>query len=291
MKLESLAQKLLMSVGEPIPEDAGPPVLSDVQWQSLGITHPYVIFMTGRCGSTWLTSMLKNTGLVGNPGEFFNGDVAKRECRDTRGLTEYFSSVVARESTNGRFGIEIDSIRLQQIESLINWPSVFNAGHVTTFFLYRYDILAQAWSWVSAKKSGIWHLRTHVKSESIRRQDSVPTEADLVKEILRIRKNEEWLEEFFSKQGYRPHYLAYESLVTELATEVTVILKLLSVECSSISEPSVPKIPAVSKIQYEAKHDLLAQFSCKHKEAMSMLRRDRFGTTSSQLSELFDQSC
>jgi LPS sulfotransferase NodH len=285
MKIGILASNLLQSVGEPLPSDADPPMLRNVDWHAHGVTHHYVIFMTGRCGSTWLTSVLKNTGLAGNPGEFFNGDVAKRECRSASGLGDYFLSVVDRESSNGRFGIEIDAIRLKQIEMFVDWPSVFPAGSGATFFLYRRDILAQAWSWVSAKKSGLWHIRAN-HTQPASSVDTLPSEKELAKEIVRIRECEEYLEAFFQEQGYEPHYLDYESLVTELPTEVATILKKLSVDNMDLGETLASSKTSVSKIQYSAKHHVLAEFNHKHSHALALLRRDRFGIGSKRLSEL-----
>ena len=34
----------------------------DVDWTGLGVEKKYIIFMTGRCGSTWLTHLLADTG-------------------------------------------------------------------------------------------------------------------------------------------------------------------------------------------------------------------------------------
>jgi LPS sulfotransferase NodH len=285
MKIGILASKLLQSVGEPLPNEADQPMLRNVDWQAHGVTHPYVIFMTGRCGSTWLTSILKNTGLVGNPGEFFNGDVAKRECRTPSGLGDYFLSVVDRESTNGRFGIEIDAIRLKQIELFVDWPSVFPTGSAMTFFLYRRDILAQAWSWVSAKKSGLWHIRAN-HTQPVSSIDMLPSEKELAKEIVRIRECEEYLEAFFQEQGYEPHYLDYELLFTELPTEIATLLKKLSVHDMELGETLASAPTSVSKIQYSEKHHLLADFNHKHSRTLALLRRDRFGVGSKQLSAL-----
>ena len=285
MKIGSLANKLLLSVGEPLPDETDLPMLRNVDWPAHGVTHPYVIFMTGRCGSTWLTSILKNTGLAGNPGEFFNNDVAKRDCRTTSGLGDYFLSVVDRESSNGRFGVEIDAIRLKQIEIFIDWPSVFPAESAATFFLYRRDILAQAWSWVSAKKSGLWHIRAN-HTQPASSDDALPSEDELAKEIVRIRECEEYLEAFFQEQGYEPHYLDYESLVTELPTEIATILKKLAVDDMDLGETLASGKTSVSKIQYSAKHHLLADFNHKHSHALALLRRDRFGIGSKRLSEL-----
>ena len=285
MKIGPLATKLLQTLDEPLPGAGAGPMLREFDWQAHGVTHPYVIFMTGRCGSTWLTTVLKNTGLAGHPMEYFNGDVARREREfsGATGLADYFSAAVRRDATGGRFGVEIDAVRMQQVEPFVDWRAVFPPDRITAFFLHRRDILAQAWSWVAAKKTGIWHLRANRNFVQEPKDTSLPTDAELAREIVRIREGEEYLEAFFARIGYKPFYLDYELLMAELTTEVATILRLLGFDEERIAAAPVAEVGATRKMQYSDRQLVLSQFNHRHRDAMAQLRRDRFGMSSAEL--------
>ena len=286
--LGALARDLLKTVGQSL-ESLHPEVLlRDFDWSARGITHPYVIFMTGRCGSTWLTSLLKGTGLVGNPDEFLNAHVAGHNPKSPRnGLEGYFEYLSANESSNGRFGLEVDSTRLKETEPLIEWNTVFSTQVTTTFFLYRRDLLSQAWSWVSAKKSGIWHIRTG-SEKSERKTETIPTHAELRKEMVRIRTGEEFLEGFFLRHGYRPFRIAYESLVAEQTVTTTTILRMLGISEMHVEAVAQAGGGSLTKLGYSDKQRILAEFNCRHRNAMDAIDRDRFGIGSADLAKLLD---
>lgn len=287
MKMGRHAELLLQAVGEPA-ADSNNPLLSDFDWAGHGVSHPYIIFMTGRCGSTLLTSILQETGLVGNPREFFNEQVARYESDGAQGLHGYLSTLTQKETSCGRFGIEIDSTRLRDIEGLIDWSSVFPSPSTRTLFLYRSSLPAQAWSWVSARKSGLWHARAHGKHSGPSVSEALPTEHELVQEIIRIRRDEEYLQRFFGRYGYQPYYIDYESLLTDIDTETRTILRILSVDCDNISNEQITADnKAVAKIRYVEKNRALAEFNSKHANALSVLRKNRFHISVGELADLF----
>src|SRR5690606_36549317 len=242
-----------------------------------GVDQLYSIFMTGRCGSTWLTSLLQETNLAGNPGEFFNAHVARRECIGTPGLHGYLSTLAGKQATRGRFGLEIDAARLREIEAIIDWKTVFPALSTKCIFLYRSNLPAQAWSWVSAKKTGLWHVRIGAKVPSPSVSEALPTTAELISEMVRIRRDEEYLEGFFKRHGYQPYYLDYESLLTEVDSEIRALLRILSVDCEEASTVQIKaEGRSVAKIRYTEKDRAMAAFNSEHASALSMLRRNRF---------------
>lgn len=281
---------LLDAVGEPLPAARDIPVLKDFDWSAHGVDQLYSIFMTGRCGSTWLTSLLQETNLAGNPGEFFNAHVAKRECVGAPGLHGYLSALAKKHATRGRFGFEIDAARLRGIEALIDWKTVFPVLSTKCIFLYRSNLPAQAWSWVSAKKTGLWHVRIGAKAASSSVSEALPTTTELVAEMVRIRRDEEYLEKFFERHGYQPYYLDYESLLTEVDSEVRALLRILSVESEDASTVQIrAEGKSVAKIQYTEKGRAMAGFNSEHASALSMLRRNRFQINAEQLNEMFSR--
>jgi len=280
-------KNLLSAVGELRPADRGRALLSDFDWQSHGVSHPYIIFMTGRCGSTWLTSLIRKTGLAGNPDEFFNANVARCQASTDGGLPGYLSSLAQRQSMNGRFGLQIDAARLRDIQAAIDWQTVFPSSRVNTFFLYRRNILAQAWSWASAKKTGLWHLQASQETAGPSASEASPDSAELVTQMVRIRKDEQFMEEFFSTQGYEPYYLDYESLRCELDLEMRTILRILSLDYAEAHEPPTENEQTVRRIEYTEKSRVLSDFSALHRQALSILRRRRLKISPEEIGELF----
>lgn len=285
-RLGALCTQFLNAVRQAAPDAGAQQLLKTFDWQAHGITHPYLIFITGRCGSTWLTNLLRQTRLVGNPDEFFNADVALCKVKaGESGLQEYFAKVVRTESMNQRFGLQIDPLRLVQSQPIIDWPGVFPAEGTSCFYLYRQDLLAQAWSWVVAQRSGFWHANGQFgEVAQTRSVDYLPSERELAAEMVRIRVTEEQLDEFFVRSGYQPQYMAYESLLSELGTQLALVfLKLGLAESGSVIEGLQSASPGIEKLKYNQKQRTLAEFSCKHATILNELQRARFKTSSLQL--------
>ena len=288
-RLGALCQQLLETVRQESPTEGEPPLLRSFDWHEHGIKQPYLIFMTGRCGSTWLTNLLRKTRLVGNPDEFLNADVARYKIKPGQsGLQEYFSGVVRTESMHGRFGLQVDPLRLVQSQAIIDWPAVFPTAGTQCFYLYRQDLLAQAWSWVVAQRSGYWHANGQFTDVAQNRSlDYVPTERQLAEEMVRIRATEEQLDAFFVRFGYKPQYIPYESLLSELSTQLSLIfLKLgLDEEIGPVIEGLQSASPGIDKLKYNQKQRILAEFSITHAAVMNDLHVARFRSSSAQLRE------
>jgi hypothetical protein len=56
----------LFADGQPI----GAPCNTAFDWNGSTINSSYIIFITGRCGSTLLTHLIKSTQLAGDPDEY-----------------------------------------------------------------------------------------------------------------------------------------------------------------------------------------------------------------------------
>src|SRR5690242_16628012 len=77
--------------------------LTDFDWRTRSVSVTYVIFITGRCGSTLLTKALADTGLCGTPEEFFNEENIAwltAERRKPIALKEYLEMVVSDNASN-----------------------------------------------------------------------------------------------------------------------------------------------------------------------------------------------
>ena len=124
----------------------------------------YVIVFTARSGSTWLTSLLSGTELLGHPEEYINPefilDVAKfLNCRRTESFLEILSR--RRKTPNGIFGIEAREVDIRLFGKEVFFKT-FNAE--TEFFnLWRENIVAQAISLYRAVTTKRYHSNEKVE--------------------------------------------------------------------------------------------------------------------------------
>lgn len=256
--------------------------LEGFEW---GEVDPYVIFTTGRCGSTWLAEMLASTEAGGDPREWLNSDVASYSGALGNSLPEYFSNVVAKYSPGNHFGLEIDPLRVEDTLSLVDWRAMFPSGQTRTFFLYRRDLVAQAWSWVHAEKSGYWHTPDPNDPDDQARPtvlpEHAPTMRELADRVVELRRQEECLSSFFADHGYRPRFIEYEALVADPSGVVTSIL-------SDLGAPSETfEVQAKSKpVPYDdSKAEVLKKFKAFNWPALAMLENDRLKTSSRYLED------
>jgi LPS sulfotransferase NodH len=224
----------MRAIAECFPDGPGP-ALGGFDWRAHGIDRPYVIFITGRCGSALLTGMLAQTRLCGVPDEYFNESRGARLVPKFGAATfaEYFGRLVEHAGGNRRFGVVLDPFRFPAACEMLDFGSVFPAQKTEFFWLTRRDLVAQAWSFAKAKRSGLWHVYADGGEER-----SDPPDADLAaragisdpewwRELIYILHGEQRLEQYFAETGIAPHRLDYETLIAEKTGTVAAVLRAL----------------------------------------------------------------
>ncbi len=121
-------------------------------------TRDYVVFFVARSGSSWLTTLLSGTDLLGNPEEYINPEFVRDVAvsLNSREQGPFLNMLKRRrKSKNGVFGIEVREVDV----SLFGEESFFQEfGPGTCFFnLWRENIVAQAISLYRAVASGRFH--------------------------------------------------------------------------------------------------------------------------------------
>jgi len=219
---------------------AGATPLRAFDWAAAGVALPYVIFITGRCGSTLLTHLLAASGLCGNPDEFFNEERIVELAREW-GTTEfpaYFRAVVQHSASNSRFGFEIDPLRFQQLRELIAFPEVFPPQSSVYFWMTRRDIVSQGWSYAKAKQTGLWQ-RFADGSEKRLHSPTGGAIDDMAwwREIILTLSAERMMAEYFAAAQITPFRLDYEMLVTDRRRTVIGVLQALWCRPDEIALP------------------------------------------------------
>lgn len=170
--------------------------------------------MTARVGSTWLMSALARAGLaetileVFNPRDFAVELAERYRERTIQGyLNAYFHEQMRSDTllVKTNFYDFYDFIPQGAVDRLL--------PNLKFIYLYRKDLLAQAYSLWRAVNTGVWHLKAGDVPEV-----SAAPEPDVVaiQEHVNNLHNEtlQW-KAFFEKRGVTPFVVAYEDLVED----------------------------------------------------------------------------
>jgi LPS sulfotransferase NodH len=255
----------------PPPDRPGVP-----DWDRLGIRVPYMLLMTGRCGSTWLMHLLRDTGLAGAPHEFFNegGIAAYNAPIGARTAVGYLEGLAKRHASAGRFGFEIDAWRLFHLLPHLDFPRAFPADRAVLFWMTRRDILAQAYSFAAAKANGRWHAFAGAAAgpAAPARQ---PDDAAIWQEIHRILLRERRVQDFLAGQSIKAHALAYEDLVADRRLVLTRVLDLLGVPLQDALAAADATADRTERLAYDGRHALLAAFGHRHRTLLERVSAER----------------
>ncbi|GEM_PF-2180563 len=266
----------------------GPPATADTRlrcfdWAGHGIAIPYVIFTTGRCGSTLLTHLLGDTGLCGWPDEYFNEKCLLPLCEawEIFNFPDYFAAIVDRSATNRRFGFEIDPFRFEQLHQMAAFGEVFPAREAVFFWMTRRDIVGQAWSYAKAKKGGVWHLyadggeaRTDAPEAAIGPRARID-DGEWWRELLLLLRGERIVEAYFAEAGITPYRLDYEMLVTDKYRVVTRVLQALRCAPDEIERQLTGLSEKTLRQEYDDWRPAVIGFCDRYRDELRQIERSR----------------
>lgn len=189
--------------------------------EDLSALKSYVLCFVERSGSTMLSDLMKNTGVLGIPDEFVNPrgpmyyNLIKWPSVD---LPQYFAKARKACSTpNGVFGMKTiyadfePLIKTRMIGRLLGAPRFI--------FLTRKDVVLQAISSYIARHRGLWHSSDrHLKANANVDFDAVeiPFDQGAILELVdRFFADRLRWERFFALYGIDPLRIEYESLTPE----------------------------------------------------------------------------
>lgn len=244
-------------------------------WAADGIDSIYIIFITGRCGSTWLTHLLEDSGICGHPHELFNETMMPRFNRTIKANSfgEYFAGAVANFSSGGRFGFKIDEYRFRHLLPLLNFGSVFPKARTKFIWMTRTDILDQAFSYARAKATGHWHDFTSSPVQSV--AEANLSDLQMWKEIVEIIAKEARMEAFFQAQGIEPLSITYEQMTADRF--LTVMKVMLELQCSTdeVNAFLQRMEDKTLKLQLGNKYDLLTSFYSRYRPLLAVVEQRR----------------
>jgi LPS sulfotransferase NodH len=260
---------------------AGATPLKEFDWARSGVALPYVVFITGRCGSTLLTHLLAGSGLCGNPDEFFNEERIA-ELATGWGTTDfpgYFRAVVRHSVTNRRFGFEIDPFRFEQLRKLVSFLDLFPPRRTVYFSMTRRDIVGQGWSFAKAKKTGLWQRFADGSEKRLEVLGGLGgaaiNDTEWWREIVLTLMAERIMEDYFAAARITPYRLDYEMLVADRRRVVVSVLQALS--CGS--EEIVRHLGALSdhteRNHYDDWDRAMVEFCDRYRSELRYVERHR----------------
>jgi len=193
----------------------------------------YIVASTPRCGSTFLCSLLWQTGVLGAPSEYWN--CRKRASPKTIGTrmmerleassgVDYLTKLLAcRTSKNGIFGVKVHFSHFEEV--LRGFPKVLDMlSPVTYIYIERQDKLAQAVSMARSLQTGVWAAGRN------RQRPPMTYDRNLISRCLDTLETQRlgWLR-WFQTNRIDPTIVTYEKLIADPASVVSGIIDLLGV--------------------------------------------------------------
>lgn len=248
-----------------------------LNWQAEGVDLPYVILITGRCGSTHLASMLAASGACGQPMEYFNEiylpDLV--EATRARSIGDYIANLARSRSSNRRFGMKIDHWRWERLRTFVDVEALFPQGRSTFFLMTRDDIVAQAYSFATARATGIWH--EHAKATVSNERSYLPSDAELLREMTLIALGETGLSRYLKESQRSALRLTYENLMSDTEGVLRRVGEALAVGTIRWVRPA-PTLSNVRRISYARRDERMMDFKTRFASEIEflMMRRQDF---------------
>lgn len=179
-----------------------------------GSSKNYCIYFTPRSGSSWLTSLLSSTGMLGTPEEWLNPNFVPLTAKaiNAKNFTDYFKMLRRMKRTrNGVFGVEATYFQLRATIGDTNL-SEFISDKYTPFLLLRKNIVLQGISLYRATDSNYFHSVIK-NSDALEKSKITQYNPIKIKDwCSHILKQEMGLTDLIYTRELKHHSLFYEDL-------------------------------------------------------------------------------
>lgn len=254
--------------------------MSDAMSDSTPPYQAYILCTAPRSGSTLLCSLLRASGVAGNPASYFH-EASLAEWLDDLGIAVSPSTpertrialAFAAAQSQGKAGGDLFGLRLQahslpfflrQLACLHPQQATDTArltrafGRIRFLYLHRADKLDQAVSFLKARQSGLWH-RAADGSELERlapHQDPHYDRAAIDATIATLQGYDRTWEDWFTAQGITPLRLSYDRLSADPRTTLRAILAELGRDPAAADRAT----PGVRKLADATSRDWVARY-------------------------------
>lgn len=240
----------------------------------------YVICTSPRSGSTLLCSLLKATGVAGNPASWFHepsvaewqtdlGIVPRPAASEREVLQSVFRAAMDKGSGDtGMFGLRLQRHSFdffhEKLALLHPEPESFVArfercfGSTLFVHLTRPDKVEQAVSYLKAEQTGLWHVAadgSELERIAPHRDPSYDAQAIGAAFEMMSGYDRDW-QEFFLREAIDPVRVCYDALAANPAAVVRDVLNRLGLDAAAAAQIA----PGTKKIADETSQDWVARF-------------------------------
>jgi len=253
-----------------VPSRRGNPQRVTTSWFDLPGPVPlrksYVIASTPRCGSTLLSSLLWQSGVLGAPAEYWNFHKRARpvatgtkmmERLEASSPADYLTKLLAcRTTRNGVFGAKAHFVHFE--EAIERYPEMLDVlAPVTYIHIDREDKVAQAVSLAKLVQHGCgWRERPGQTRQ--RPTEAVPYDREVI--ALCLQKLEQqragWLR-WFEANHIDPIEIKYEKLAADRAGVIRGIMDTVGVQND---EPQAVRFKTIERQSDRTNQDWVARF-------------------------------
>ncbi|WP_203293934.1 Stf0 family sulfotransferase [Maricaulis parjimensis] len=220
----------------------------------------YYVCLVPRCGSTFLTGLLKATGAFGDPAEWVGPSWAEKQLELTGAQTwpAFVERVLAAHQSENRVsGLEIAHAHLTWARRS-EGKSLRLPRDGVFFYLRRRNIVRQAISLHIAHQSGVWHS-DQLTEDAQTVRDAVMYDTRAIRNFIKLLQDEEmrWEREFGS-MAIEPVRLYYEDLVQRPERILRLFAQVLGL-------PETPRLPDDNPVR-KMSNDRTAEWEARYRE-------------------------
>ncbi|HEX4738377.1 MAG TPA: Stf0 family sulfotransferase [Allosphingosinicella sp.] len=191
----------------------------------------YVICSEHRSGSTLLCQLLRSTGKLGQPREYFSDNLVALQVERDAGALD---ALRERASTpNGVYGLKVFT---QQFDGTMKsrWPERLPRLHFV--HLSRRDLLGQAISYVRALQTDQFQSYEHAHREPTYDRHAIAGH------IARLADNDARWRRYFARNGLSPLWLTYEALSADPAAAVAAVARHIGLDEAVQADASLVEV-------------------------------------------------
>lgn len=203
-------------------------------------TVSYLICATSRSGSTLLCEALRNTGLAGNPDEYFGPmHIQRWDARwKTKSKIEYLEQVMKQaRSENDVLGIKVMRVYWQNFIEFLREATDLNEcaekellnqcfPNLPYVWITRRDKMRQAIAWMKFLQGTAWYWQDE-KSQKIENLEFKP---DVIQEfILQTASHETAWQEYLRQNQIHPYLVVYKDFVAAYEATAKQIIEYLDI--------------------------------------------------------------
>ena len=188
----------------------------------------YFVCSTPRAGGGLLCEALANTGLAGQPDDFFEPETARVLAArwGERPFSAYLERALEEGATpNGVFGARLTPAGLHLLRREVDIVRAF--PNLRCVWIARRDRLRQATSWIRARQTGVWARMAGEPAPATPRGRLDPRE--LARCLVEIEAQERAWQAWFVGAGVTPIRVAYEELAADYEGTARRVVRQLGI--------------------------------------------------------------